>query len=451
MLPGPIVPPPPPPPSVLIGSAFVPSPSPSDPHSSSISSSLAIIIVIAITTVTITTCIVILRRGCHRHRLSCSSLSPRRSLSPMASVSSPSSESGMRSAAAAAVGGALPKDRAAMALALKDSGTASAASSVTHSAEGPVKGAELVASSPVSAVMTMCGVDTLVPSAPSLPAVERLILKLISLPAVRIKPGQSMNCIICKHEFLPTDVLLALPVCSHVFHQLCIVNWLRCNTPSCCPSCYASITIPVPDKTKVAPTFCSDGYDIESQTRVPSPPGEEVAEAVGGSHGWLRSSLDRLSGSWSGCSSNCATAAVVPVSSLRTTRSPSQGSSGRLGNGLDCATPEEMPEAVRGSLGWLKPLAMLSSSWSGHSSSSSDEMGLPVTTRHVPDTLASSGHSITDSWSRRWDLEAATPTPEKPSFFEYARSFFKSSVELPSSTPKIQEKETNYTYEAQKK
>ncbi|RCV18167.1 hypothetical protein SETIT_3G278900v2 [Setaria italica] len=415
MLPGPIVPPPPPPPLVLIGSAFVPSPSPSDPRSSSISSSLAIIIVIIITTVTITTCIVILRRGCHRRRLSCSSLSPRRSFSPMA-VSSSSAESGMRSAASAAV--------------------ASAASSVTHSAEGPVKGAELVSSSPVSAVMTMCGVDTLVPSAPSLPAEERLILELLALPAVRMKPGQRMVCIICKHEFLPTDVLLVLPVCSHVFHQSCIVKCLRCTTPSCCPSCYASITIPVPDKTKVAPTFCSDEYDIESQMRMPSPPGAEVAEAVGGSHGWLRSSLDRLSGSWRGCSNNCATAAVVPVSSRRTTGSPSQGSSGRLGNGLDCAkaqqplpvpASEEGPEAVRASLGWLRSLATLPGSWNGRSSSFSAEMGLPVTSRHVTETLASSGHSITDSWSRRWDLEAATVTPERPSFYEYARSFFRSS------------------------
>lgn len=439
MLPGPIVPPPPPLPLVLTGSAFVPSPLPSDPHSTSISSSLAIIIVVIITTVTITTCIVILRRGCHRgRRLSCSSLSPRRSFSPMASVSSSSAESGMRSAAPAAVG-VSPRDRAAMTMVswpLKDSGTASAASSVTHSAEGPVKGAELVSSSPVSAVMTMCGVDKLVPSAPSLPAEERLIQELLSLPAVRIKPGQRMVCIVCKHEFLPTDVLLALPVCSHVFHQSCIVKRLRCSTPSCCPSCYASITIPSPDMTKVAPTFSSVEYDIESQMRMPSLPGEELAEAVGKSHGWLRSSLDRLSGSWRGCSSNSATAVVVPLSSQHTTGSMSEGLSDRLGIGLDCdmaqkplpiPAPEKVPEAATGSLGWLRSLATLSGSWSGHSSNCSTEMRLPVTPRLVTETLASSGHSITD-WSRSaWDLEAATATAERPSFYEYAISFFRSS------------------------
>ncbi|KAF8720075.1 hypothetical protein HU200_024849 [Digitaria exilis] len=409
MLPGSIAPPPPPPPlPVLIGSPFVPSPLPSDPHSSSISSSIAIIVIIVITTVTITACIVILRRGCHRRRF----------LSPMASAYSSSAEFGMRSSAS------------------KDSGTASTTSSVAHSAEGKMKGADLVGSSPVSAVMKMCGVDTLVPSAPSLPAVELLILELLSLPAVPL-PGRSTHCIICEREFLPTDVLLVLPVCSHVFHQSCVVKWLRCpTTPSRCPFCYASITIPSPDKTKVVPTFCSDEYDIESQMLVPSSPGEDVAGAVGGYHGWLRSSLDRLSGSWRGCTSNHAAAVVVPVSSRRTTGSPNHGSSGRLGNCLDHANTqkplpdtvgEEMPGAVRGSVGWLRSLATLSGSWTGHSSSS-DEMQLPVTSRHVTETLASRGNSITDSsWSSRWDLEAATPTPERTSFYEYARWFFRSS------------------------
>ncbi|OEL17099.1 hypothetical protein BAE44_0021885, partial [Dichanthelium oligosanthes] len=387
----------------VIGSPFV---SPSDPHSSSISSSLVIVVVVAITAVTVTICIVVLRRACHRRRF----------FSPMASVSSSSAESGMRSAASAAV--------------------ATAASSVTHSAEGPVKGAELVASSPVSAVMTMCGVNMLVPSAPSLPTVERLILELLSLPAVPVKPGCGTYCIICALEFLSTDVLLVLPVCLHVFHQSCIVKWLRRTTLSRCPFCHAFITIPVPEKTKVAPTFCSDEYDIESQMPVPSPPGEEVAETVGGSHGWLRSSLDRLSGSWGGCFSNRATAVVVPVSSRCTTGTSSQSSSGHLGNDLDCAEAqrplpvparEEAPETVRGSLGWLRSLATHSGSWSGHSRSCSAEMGLPVTSRHETETLASSGQSVTDSWSWRWDLEAATPTPERPSFCGYTRWFFRSS------------------------
>jgi hypothetical protein len=54
-------------------------------------------------------------------------------------------------------------------------------------------------------------------------------------------------------------------------------------------------------------------------------------------------------------------------------------------------------------------------------------MRLPVTPRLVTETLASSGHSITD-WSRSaWDLEAATATAERPSFYEYAISFFRSS------------------------
>jgi hypothetical protein len=380
-----------------------PSPPASDPQSSSIGASVAIIFIVVIATITLTTCVVLLRRGCLRRqgRLSSSSLS------------CCSSESGMWSAASAAV--------------------ASAVSSVAHSAEVPVKGSELVASVPVSAEMPKGGMDTLVPSAPYLPEVERLILELLSLPAVPMKPGS--DCAMCK-EFLPTDVLLILPVCSHMFHQSCIISWLRRTTPSCCPSCHASITIPGSNKTKVAPTFCSVEYDIESQMLMPTPPGEAVAEAVGGSHGWLRSSLDRLSGSWRGRSSNCATAAVVPVSSRRTTGSWSHGSSGRLDNDSDRAMVQkplpvpdgkEVPEAVRGSIGWLRSLATLSGSWSGCSSSYSSEMGLPVTSRHVTETLASSGHSETDTWSRRWDLEAATPTPKRPSLYGYARWFFRSS------------------------
>ncbi|AQK94208.1 RING-H2 finger protein ATL5H [Zea mays] len=322
-----------------------------------------------------------------------------------------SSESGMRSATSAAV--------------------ASAVSSVVHSAEGPVKGSELVASVPISAEMPKGRMDTLVPSAPYLPDVERLILGLLLLPAVPMKPG-SGDCAMCR-EFLPTEVLLILPVCSHMFHQSCIITWLCRTTPPCCPFCRASITIPGCNKTKVDPSFCSVEYDIESQMLMPIPPGEVVAEAVGGSHGWLRSSLDRLSGSWRICSSNRATPAVVPVSSRRTTGSWSHGNDSdcsKVQKPLPVPDGKEVPEEVRRSIGWLGSLATLSGSWSGCSSSCSSEMGLMVTLRHVKETLTSSGHSETDKWSMRWDLEAATPTPERPSLYGYARWFFRSSGKL---------------------
>ncbi|XP_062179418.1 uncharacterized protein LOC133884029 [Phragmites australis] len=441
MLPGPLLPPhPPPPPLVLIGSHSEPSPSPSDPPPSlPIGSSLAIIVIIIIATVTVTTCIVVLRRGCRRQRLSCSSFSPHRSSSPMASFSSSSAESGMQSAATASVG-ASPRDRAAMSFletamvssAMKDAGKASDAASLAHSAEGPVKESELVVSLSAPAVMMVSGVEMLKPSAPSLPEVERLILELLSLPAGPMKPGRSTVCLICSREFLPTDVLLVLPVCSHVFHQSCIVTWLRRTAASRCPSCHASITIPCPDKTN----FCPDEYDIEAQVLVPAPPGEE---AVGGSRGWLRSSLDRLSGGWMGCSSNRATAVVAPVSSQRTSGSWSLGSSGRLGNDtyqycveahmrMPVLPGEEVSEAVGSSRGWLRSsLATLSGSWSGCSSSHSTAMALPVYSRHTTEPLGSNGDSSMDSWSRRWDLEAATPTPERPSVYDYVRWFFRSS------------------------
>jgi hypothetical protein len=393
MLPGPV---PPPPPLLLVFTGSPGSP-PSDPQSSSTGASVAIITIVIIAAITLTTCIVLLRRGCLRRQGRLSS----------SSFSCCSSESGMRSATSAAV-----------------------ASAVVHSAEGPVKGSELVASGPVpvSAEMPKGRMDTLVPSAPYLPDVERLILGLLLLPAVPMKPG-SRDCAMCR-EFLPTEVLLILPVCSHMFHQSCIITWLCRTTPPCCPFCHASIIIPGCNKTKVDPSFCSVEYDIESQMLMPTPPGEVVAEAVGGSHGWLRSSLDRLSGSWRECSSNRATPAVVPVSSRRTTGSWSHGNDSdcsKVQKPLPVPDGKEVPEEVRRSIGWLGSLATLSGSWSGCSSSCSSEMGLMVTLRHVKETLTSSGHSETDKWSMRWDLEAATPTPERPSLYGYARWFFRSS------------------------
>ncbi|KAI4972465.1 hypothetical protein ZWY2020_003390 [Hordeum vulgare] len=109
-----------------------------------------------------------------------------------------------------------------------------------------------------------------------------------------------MFCCIYAQEFAPTDRILALWACLHKFHELCIIPWIHCHTPYCCPFCDASITIPCanPDKT-----YTSDQYDVEAHTM--------VAPSL-----WRR-----LSGSWRGCSSNHATVVVVPVSSRHTTRS----------------------------------------------------------------------------------------------------------------------------------
>ncbi|XBI43487.1 hypothetical protein VPH35_108254 [Triticum aestivum] len=197
--------------------------------------------------------------------------------------------------------------------------------------------------------------------------VELVILGLLSQPPVLLQQG--MFCCVCAQDFTPTDTILALPACLHKFHELCIIPWIH-------------------------------RYDVEAQTMVvPAPPGEEVAEAVGGSRGWLRSSVDRLSGSWRGCSSSHATAVVLPVSSRRTT------GSWRVND-----SDKDDTEAVGGSRGWLHSyLATLSSTWSGRSESHSTRMVSSVssgcTTGRL--SLVLSGCGSTDLCSRSWDPEAA--------------------------------------------
>ncbi|KAF0910468.1 hypothetical protein E2562_002928 [Oryza meyeriana var. granulata] len=456
MLPGPLLPPAPPPPPELVVYPSVPTLPPSaTPSSSSIGSSIAIVVLVIITTAIVTVAIVFIRRSYrHGRRLSCSSFSPRCSLSPRASSSSSSTMSQMWHAAVAAVGSSPRASSASvrswpeMAIASSAPGDAGRAPPVAlaNSAHGAVQGtAGLRASSATSAAAMAppSGMKTLVPSAPSLPEVERVILELLSLPPSPLKPASSSTvaCFICNQVLLPTDMLLILPVCSHMFHQPCIVAWLRSRVVMPllrCPQCHASITIRCStDKKSLA--FCPDEYDIESQTRVvPAPPGEEVAEAVGGSRGWLRSSLDRLSGSWRACSGSRATAAVAPgSSSRRTTASWSPGSSGHLGaDSLGVQTQVQLPvlpadeEAAvaadaGGSRGWLRSsLATLSGSWTVFPIGRSTAMELPVSSRRA----ATGSLSLGSMGDGSWDPEAAMSEPqERPSVFDYARWLFRNS------------------------
>jgi hypothetical protein len=44
-------------------------------------------------------------------------------------------------------------------------------------------------------------------------------LELLSQPQVLRQPGSSMFCCICDQVFVPTNMIMALAVCSHKFHQ----------------------------------------------------------------------------------------------------------------------------------------------------------------------------------------------------------------------------------------
>lgn len=468
MLPGPLLPTPPPLPPELVVYPSVPGlpPSATPPPSSSIGSSIAIVVLVVITTAIVTVAIVVIRRSYRRgRRLSCSSFSPRRSLSPRALSSSPSAMSQMWRAAVAAVGSS-PRASAASARSWPEMAAPSSAPgdpgrgppvALSSSAQGAVQGtAGLMASSATSAAAMAPP-----PSAPSLPEVERVILELLWLPPSPLQPamsGSTATCFICNKLLLPTDLHLVLPVCSHMFHQRCLVAWLRSRvTPLLyCPECHAPITTRCrTDKRSLVPTFCSGEYDIESQIlAVPAPPGEEVAEAVGGSRGWLRSSLDRLSGSWRACSGSRAVAAVAAPgcsSSRRTTGSWSPGTGSTSGRHLHLGADsrgvqtqvqlqlqlpvlpladEEVAAAdddAGGSRGWLRSsLATLSGSWAVFPTTSrSTAMELPVSSSRR--TAAGS----TDSWSGSWDPEAlrvSEPQPrERPSVLDYARWVFRNS------------------------
>ncbi|XP_015693002.1 uncharacterized protein LOC102705915 [Oryza brachyantha] len=464
MLPGPLLPPPPP---ELVVYPSVPSLPPSaTPSSPSIGSSIAIVVLVVISTAVVTIAIVVFRRSYHRRRrLSFSSFSPRCSLSPRASSSSSSSTMSQMWRAAVAAVGSSPRASASSVRAWPEMAVASSAPgdagkapamALTNSAQGAVQGAAGLMTPSATPAAAMVP-PMLVPSAPSLPEVEQVIMDLISLqpsPSKTMMNNSTAACFFCKQVLLPTEVLLTLPVCSHMFHQRCIVGWLRSRVVMPllrCPLCHDSMSIRC---SNPAPTFCLDEYDIESQTLVaPAPPGEEVAEAVGGSRGWLRSSLDRLSDSWRACSGSRATAAVAPgsrsSSSRRTTGSWSLGSSGHLGadvsHGVLLQTQVKLPLPVLpadeevaadagGSRGWLRSsLATLSGRCTVFPTSCSAAMELPVSSYSSRRTttgsleLSSRGDGGTGSWSR-WDPEAAVSEPqERPSVLGYARWLFRNS------------------------
>ena len=68
--------------------------------------------------------------------------------------------------------------------------------------------------------------------------------QLKSLPSIEYQKlplaesTDTLACTVCLEDYKSTDQVIQLP-CQHVFHQTCLVEWLKIN--GICPMCRASV------------------------------------------------------------------------------------------------------------------------------------------------------------------------------------------------------------------
>jgi Ring finger domain len=53
------------------------------------------------------------------------------------------------------------------------------------------------------------------------------------------RPGEDSTCAVCMDEFEQSVRILHFPICEHIFHETCIMEWLK--TRSTCPMCRQGI------------------------------------------------------------------------------------------------------------------------------------------------------------------------------------------------------------------
>jgi hypothetical protein len=49
--------------------------------------------------------------------------------------------------------------------------------------------------------------------------------------------NRDVTCSICLDDFRKGDVVKSLPLCKHLYHELCLKNWYEMSQSDTCPVC----------------------------------------------------------------------------------------------------------------------------------------------------------------------------------------------------------------------